>query len=203
MDSVSVKIRYMPVMDSLCAFASGYDIESEWEKELLIRKTELEQEWEKTGQKLISAAEEITGSNFEKKQYVAYLTLCNTPSRSSPLILNMRHSLSSFSENPVPMRYKRDTLFHELMHPYIDELLPKFAPTLEAYKNEHARVLDHLHLLALQKAVYLHLNLEQELSSIIEIDSSLPGGYYKRAWEIVNSHETFYQVLVEELVRPE
>jgi hypothetical protein len=201
-DPVRVKIKYTPTLDSVCTFFSGENIKDEWKKELLIKKQELEHEWENIGSKLISTAEEITGKNFERRKNNVYLTLCNTPSRSSPLILNMRYSLTSFTENPVSTQYKIGTLFHELMHPYISEHLPKSVPSLEAYKNEHSRVLEHIHLLALQKAVYLHLKLDHELSLIVQIDSSLPNSYYKRSWEIVNSSENYYKELIAELATP-
>jgi len=47
-------------------------------------------------------------------------------------------------------------------------------------------------LLALQKAVLLKLNEPEPLKSVIAIDSQLPGGYYKRAWEIVNATDDEY-----------
>jgi hypothetical protein len=55
-----------------------------------------------------------------------------------------------------------------------------------------------LHLLALQKAVLLKLNAIDELADVIRIDSQLPGGYYKRAWEIINATDTEYLKYVAE-----
>ena len=198
-DNVNVQIKYTPTLDSVCTFIKGGDIKDDWNKELLLKKVELEREWKRIGPTLISTTEEITGQLFEGGEHNVNLTLCNTPSRSFPLILNMRHSLSSFTDNPVSIQDKVGTLFHELLHPYISEHLPKSASALEKYKNEHPRVLDHIHLLALQKAVYLKLGFEQELSSIIAMDNRLPNGHYKRSWEIVNSSESYYKALVAEL----
>ena len=42
----------------------------------------------------------------------------------------------------------------------------------------------------------------EELLSIVEMDNSLPNGHYKRAWEIVNSSDSYYNVLVAELAKP-
>jgi hypothetical protein len=41
-------------------------------------------------------------------------------------------------------------------------------------------VKNHLHLLALQKAVLLSLNAQRELADVVAIDSQLPSGCYKR-----------------------
>lgn len=199
--SLNIRIKYSPGLDTICALVTGHDIQAEWKKELLVKKLDLEKEWEAIGSEFISTTEQIVGHRFEKGENTVHLTLCNTPSRSSPLILNMRYSLSSFTEAPVSIDDKVGTLFHELLHPYIDKHLPKSAPSLDKYKNEHPKVLEHIHLLALQKAVYLSLNLNQQLLSIVEMDSSLPNGYYKTAWEIVNSSDGYYKILVDELAK--
>lgn len=60
-------------------------------------------------------------------------------------------------------------------------------------------MLDHLHLLSLQKAVMLDLKEPDQLKEVIAIDSLLPGGYYKRAWEIVNATDTTYLEYVAEV----
>lgn len=200
--SFGVHIKYKPALDTICALVKGPNIQTEWKEELVVKKADLEKEWEAIGSELISSTEKIVGQNLETGENTVHLTLCNIPSRSSPLILNMRYSLSSFTEEPVSINDKVGTLFHELLHPYIDKHLPKSAPSLEKYKNEDSRVLEHIHLLALQKAVYLSLNLNQQLLSIVEMDSSLPNGYYKKAWEIVNSSDSYYKILVAELAKP-
>ena len=60
-------------------------------------------------------------------------------------------------------------------------------------EGEHLLVLNHLHLMAIQKQVYLELGLEEDLGSVIANDSLLAKGQYKRAWEIVNEegHDAF------------
>lgn len=79
------------------------------------------------------------------------------------------------------------TLHHEILHREIDDLIPDDSSLLVEYAGEPARVRDHLHLLAVQKAGYLELGLDAELAELIDVDSQLPSGYYKRAWEIVNA----------------
>jgi hypothetical protein len=65
--------------------------------------------------------------------------------------------------------------------------------------REDERVRDHLHLLALQKAVLLKLNEPDALKEVIAVDSALPGGYYKRAWELVNATDKEYLKYLAEL----
>ena len=201
-DTFSVRMKYSSDLDSVCSFFKGPKILDEWKIELVEKKVGLEKEWKAIGNSLILSTENILGYKFLAKENVVHLTLCNTPSRSYPLILNMRYSLSSFTENPVSVNDKVGTLFHEFLHQLIEDHIPSTSPILAKYANEHGRVKDHIHLLALQKAVYLSLNLEPQLLSIVKMDSRLPNGYYKKAWEIVNTHDDYYKVIVSELAKP-
>lgn len=108
---------------------------------------------------------------YNRASVTARLTLCNTPSRSYPVIVNIRYSLSSFTEQPVSIHVKTGTLYHEILHGYIENNLPKRSTLLELYRNENPRVVEHLHSIALLKAVYLKLQLTDQLSSLIEVDN--------------------------------
>jgi hypothetical protein len=70
---------------------------------------------------------------------------------------------------------------------------------LDGYATEPARVRDHLHLLALEKAVLLRLGDTIALKDDVDIHSQLPADDYKRAWGIVNATNTEYLRFVEEL----
>lgn len=194
-----VTIKYSSLWDSTCSIFKGYEIKDAWKEELINKKNELEADWKKYGGKLLLTTVTIVGKEFKRTSITAHLTLCNTPSRSFPIIVNMRYALSGFIDPPVQMHVKTGTLYHEILHKYIDDNLPESSKLIEKYKNEHSRVLKHVHLLALQKAVYLKLQLNDQLSSIMKVDSQLPNGYYKRAWEIVNSHPDYYLEFVHEL----
>jgi hypothetical protein len=85
------------------------------------------------------------------------------------------------------MRYQVDTLFHELLHVFLDEHPLKHSALLEQHKSEPDRMREHIHWLAFQKAVLLRFNETEALKHVVAIDSEFPGGYYKRAWEIVNA----------------
>jgi hypothetical protein len=115
------------------------------------------------------------------------------------ILVNMRYALASFTAQPVSVRYKANILFHELLHGLLQDAVPKDSPLLAAHKDENERVRDHLHLLALMKAVFLDQGMPSDLAEVIEIDGELPGGYYKRAWEIVNQTDDTCLKFVSEL----
>lgn len=51
----------------------------------------------------------------------------------------------------------------------------------------------------LQKGVLLSLNASEALAQVISIDSQLPSGCYKRAWNIVNESKDTYERYIAEL----
>jgi hypothetical protein len=204
-DPPKVKIEYNPRQDMLCSLLPGSAIKDEWKLELASRKTEFERLWESDASRLFEATEAIAGKAFPAQDITARLTLCSTPSESLPgadhVAVNMRFALKSFTAKPVPMRYKANTLFHELLH----VLLFKYSVANSSLLKEHAaepeRVRNHLHLLALQKAVLLKINELDALKEVVVIDSELPGGHYKRAWEIVNATDVTYLKYVAEVAK--
>src|SRR5688572_11649501 len=116
----AIDITYSPRLDWMCSIVHGPSIKVEWETELTQRQSEFEQLWASIGPKMIAASEEITGKPFPDDEVTARLTLCNVPSQSIlGISVNMRYALRSFTDNPVPMRYKVNTLFHEMLHNYL------------------------------------------------------------------------------------
>jgi hypothetical protein len=196
------QLDYSPKLDSICAVISGPSIEETWKSELQLTLPEFEKEWATLGVELVKGSERVLGRAINQN-FTAHLTLCNTPSRAWPVVVNMRYALKSFTPSPVPLRVKVGTLHHEILHREIDELIPSNSPFLEDYSDEHSRVRNHLHLLAVQKATYLELGLDDELAELVSVDSRLPEGYYKRAWEIVNSEPQHYKKALAELQQRE
>jgi hypothetical protein len=200
-----VKIEYNPRQDIFCSLLPGGAIKDEWKLELAARKAEFERLWESEAPRLFEATEAIAGKAFPAQEITARLTLCSTPSESLPgadqVAVNMRYVLKSFTAKPVPMRYKANTLFHELLHLFLFERPVANSSLLKEHATESKRVRNHLHLLALQKAVLLKLNELDALKEVVAIDSDLPGGYYKRAWEIVNATDVTYLKYVAEVAK--
>ena len=196
-----VTISYSPSLDTACALVRGYRIEAAWKDELSKDLEGFRDMWARIGPRLLSTTEDITGKNFTDGSVSAYLTLCDLPSQSLRvgIVINMRYALSSFTRHPVPLRYKIGALYHEILHRFVDAHMPAHSALLAQHHGEPARVREHLHLLALQKAVYLALGMRDELSELIDIDGQLPDGFYKRAWDIVNRDRDAYLDYVNEL----
>ncbi len=143
----------------------------------------------------------LTHKPFEPSGTIR-LTLCDTPSNSfqGPTV-NMRYALKSFTETPVPLRYKVETAFHEELHPFVDANVPAKSELLRARASESQCVRNHLHLLALQKAVLLHLNDPASLAQVVALDGQMPSGCYKRAWNLVDATPGAYLQFVAELAK--
>jgi hypothetical protein len=195
-----VDVVYAAGFDSVCSLLRGYEIKDEWKAELVSRQQEFEDSWEEAGRNMIQATEAITGKPFPSAGVTARLTLCNLPSQSIiGISVNMRRALVSFAASPVPMRYKVDTLFHELLHDFLQEHPVKNSALLAEHASESWRTRNHLHLLALQKAVLLKLGEDDALQDVIAFDGQLPNASYKRAWALVNATDREYLRYIAEL----
>jgi hypothetical protein len=196
-----VRVTYSEALDSECSTVHGAEIKDEWKAELGQKRIDFDKRWAAIGPRLLAATERLTNRRFSTSPITARLTLCNVPSENSGagILVNMRYALASFTANPVTVRYKANILFHEVLHGFVQDHVPKDSPLLAEHQVEDERVRDHLHLLALMKAVFLDQGMQYDLAEVIEIDGELPGGYYKRAWEIVNQTDGTYLKYVSEL----
>lgn len=177
-------------------------VKGEWERELRERLPEFVALWNTVGPRMVTAVSTLTGRPFSPAGSVS-LTLCDVPSNSflGPTV-NMRFALRSFTPSPVPLRYKVDTAFHEMLHEFVGRHVPGNSPLLTAHASESRCVANHLHLLALQKAVLLATGEGAALDVVIATDSALPSTCYKTAWGIVNASPTAYESFVRELSTP-
>lgn len=192
-----ITIFYASTFDNICTNKTSYKIDPAWVQDLKNQLPTWKKLWNKEGVLLLNTTIKLTGILFEQKNFQTSLSLCSFPSISAPLIVNARYALRSFSDYPVSNSVFISTIYHELLHSYIDSFLPKKTPLLIKYKNETKGVLDHLHLLALEKAVYLQLGWKFKLKLIIAKDKSLPNNDYKRAWKIINKKEGYENFITE------
>jgi hypothetical protein len=175
----------------------------EWVAELQSRLPEIKSVWEAVSPSMLNAVAALTGKSVEPLPRGVLLTLCNSPSQAFfGVSVNMRFALRSFTAQPVPLRYKADTAFHEILHAFVSRYIPRESALLSLHQSEPPCVRNHLHLLALQKAVLLSPDQSEELALVVSIDSQLPSGCYKRAWALVNESENVYKQYVAELARP-
>ncbi len=195
--SNSIELVYRERSDERC---SGEAIKPEWVAELQSQLPEFRATWEAVGPSMLATVTALTGKSVEPLPRQVSLTLCNSPSQAIfGLSVNMRYVLRSFSPEPVPLRYKADIVFHELLHEFVSRHTPSSSALLLLHKSESRCVRNHLHLLALQKAVLLSLGHAEALAQVVSIDSQLPSGCYKRAWVLVNESENGYKQYVAEL----
>lgn len=195
-----ISLRYDAPADERCASAHGYEIKEAWVEELRSRLPEMQALWESAAPPMLAAVRKLTNKSLDPLPATVLLTLCDSPSQSRfGISVNMRFALGAFTANPVPLRYKVDTAFHELLHGFVSRHVPENSPLLERHKSESACVRNHLHLLSLQKAVLLSLGQQTELEQVIRIDTQLPSGCYSKAWAIVNESGSTYMQYVEEL----
>jgi hypothetical protein len=191
-------IFYAAMFDNVCMNKTSYKISPIWVSESKNKLGAWRDSWNQQGQQLLKTTIQLVGIPFKEKNFQVSLSLCSFPSMSAPLIVNARYALASFTKKPISNDVFISTIYHEILHNYIDQFLADSTPLLKKYKSESKGVLNHLHLLALEKAVYIQLGWQSKLKIIIEKDQSLPNHDYKRAWEIVNSEES-YLSFIEEL----
>jgi len=192
-----IELVYSEHLDEQCSAA---EIKAEWVAELHARLPEFRSMWEAMSPAMLGAVKALTGKSIDPSPRRVLLTLCNSPSQAVfGLSVNMRFALHSFTGEPVPLRYKADTVFHEVLHDFVSRQTPIESALLSLHRSESRCVRNHLHLLALQKAVLLSLGESQALAQVVSIDSQLPSGCYKRAWALVNESDTGYKQYVAEL----
>ena len=196
-DVPRVKLIYSKIFDSVCAQQTNYQINSKWTAELNQRIPELQSSWDKNGTTLIEATQTIVGKPFSEHEHAVSLSVCSFPSMSNPLLINMRYSLASFTSDPMKTDITISIIFHELLHRFLGSKIPANSTLLKKYHAEEQTVLNHIHLFALQKAVYLKLNQKELLQMVIRKDQSLPNKSNARAWEVVNDKEDFNSFIKE------
>ena len=190
-------IFYASIFDSVCTTKTSYKIDPVWTQEVADQLPAWRRLWDQEGTLLLKTTIKLIDRSFAQQNFQVSLSLCSFPSMSTPLIINTRYALQSFTDHPIPDYVFISTIYHELLHNYIDSFLPKNTPLLKKYRSESKGVLNHLHLFALEKAVYLQLGWQSKLQKIIVKDESLPNNDYKRAWEIVNKKENYKDFISE------
>jgi hypothetical protein len=163
-------------------------VDPKWKDELDEKGESFEKMWNEKGPVLFKVIFDHTGLGFSRKELTATLSVCpGKPSFSSPLVFNVTPFLDSFM-SPRPTWGENefvDLVFHELLHSWVVDNLHGSQLRMK-YKNELPVVKNHLHLMALQKYVYLKLG-KPELVAMIDSHYNAIGGAYARAWEIVNT----------------
>ena len=188
-----VTFKYSQVFDSPCAEMSKQPIDAAAVTELENRLDSFREHWRKEAPQLFGTTVKLTKAPFQFRETRAALSLCSGfPSISLPLTINMRFYLKSLrGEKTESMTVFSAVVFHEVLHRYVAErietLTGKTTPLLRKYKDEPLGVRNHLHVLAIMKAVYGKLGREKDLDEVAAFDQTLRSApAFKRTREIVD-----------------
>ncbi len=155
-----VIIEYAPNVDRY--FCSPYGkgkIKPDWGKELARKFPKFEAFWNRIGPNILMKTSELTGKHFVFSEKKAYLFMC--PSLSAftiPLMIPITEFVQE--QNKVNEVILVDSIFHNVLHLFVaSALFPGYyTPQIGQHFHESWATLTHLHLFALQKAVYLNTN---------------------------------------------
>ena len=191
-------LSYSFLFDQVCEKISGQKIPLAAKAEGPKRLDEFTRQWQKDSPDFFRVLIKQTGRSFERKEETVSLTSCNIPSVSDPILIPLKRWLISLGGSE-PLGGFSDVVFHELLHRFLTSNFDANKSALiKKYKNENQQVLTHLHLMALQKMIYVELKRNDLIAWLDHDYNQLIGGDYKRAWEIVDSIEGS-QAFVDEL----
>ena len=158
--------------------------------------------WQQNAPLLFNEIFSVFKRGFKQNKRTAIVYLSHNASYGSKrfLVLGLRYYLDSESWNLAATRQDVfvDLVFHELLHVWVDENIGDKSQLLAKYRNEHQDVREHLHLMALQKMVYLKINRPDMLAMIDHSYRTLASPEYRRAWEILNDIEG-YEIVINDI----
>ncbi len=150
----------------------------DWQ-EVIKKKEELEEYWNKNGRKILKSISDISGLKWKEKSIDVYINSCS-PVFSNPVTLSVTKVRSYEGRN------MKISLIHELIHVILSE---NYSPNSllntwieEKYPREHELTKVHIKVHAIQKGVFLNLGMKEELASV---QKKSKDKRYKKAWEIV------------------
>lgn len=191
-------IQAAPVFDMVCQLKTGFKIDpsvlAKFRGELDEKLNQFQSEWDHRAPSLIAESERAAGRAFSRKEYSVAMTLCDWIPMGDPAFivsafpyLGTLRTMNGF-DMPMGMSAFVSMTHHELLHSLVDNIINvEFSNTsalLEKYKAEQYNVLVHLHLMAIQKAAYQHLN-DKELMKATDQLYAFIGGDYQRVWQII------------------
>ena len=149
-------------------------------------RPDLQAEWDREGPGYLSVVRREIGLPFPYAEMQVVLTVCPVGTMSMPLLVNVRAFLPgrAATERP-PAGDFSEKVFHELMHHYV---APVHATSSlrKKYEKESPVVVNHLHVMALEKLALTKLDKTEELRYLERLyRTDPPPAHYRRAWEIV------------------
>lgn len=192
-------IQPAPIFDMICQqtpFKIDPKLQSKLRTELTQRIESFQSEWDKVAATIVPESEKLAGRVFSRKEYSVALSLCGWIPMGDPVFLVSalpylgRPRKSNGFDMPMSMSAFISMTHHELLHSLVDNIIniefSNSSTLLKRYEKEPFNVLVHLHLMAIQKAVYEKMENSSLLSSTDELYAFI-GGDYQRAWSIVKN----------------
>lgn len=196
-DVTKIEFEYADIFDEVCAKNSKIEIKLETKAAAYVSTPTFQKFWDSEGPTLLKTLFNIVGKEFYRKELTAYTSVCNFKPMSAPFLLRIGKWINK-TDDGTKIAFVQIT-FHEFIHKYIvahwDYSTSKL---LYKYKDEDGGVISHMHLMALEKAVYLELGRHDFLKLAEDTYINVIGGAYKRSWEIVN-HDDDYKLFLAEV----
>jgi len=181
----------------------GLEIDNDQKNELQKKLPQLIAVWDQQAPILFDEIFSMFHCGFKQKERTAVVSLGGTGGYGSShfLWLGLHFLLDSETWDKPGSKedYFTILVFHELLHIWVDDNIVNTSVLLTKYKDEHEYTKEHIHLMALQKMVYLKFNYFDALEIIDNEyrNRALPS--YQRAWEIVNDIEG-YEVVIQDIL---
>jgi hypothetical protein len=209
----AVTFSHSGLLEGYCANWSPAKPDPAAIAEVTRRLPEFQAAWDREGPALMRETVRVTGEPYRFKETIAVLHACpDMASLSYPLVIAVARytdAAGGAAESGLVLRAARagklplqklppkpiddfaDTVFHELQHRYITELIRRYpggeTPLMVKYAKESANTRHHLHLFAIERLV------RRNLGSLATYEAGRKrvrdNGYqgYIRAYEIVDA----------------
>jgi len=198
-NSLEITYQYSPTIDKACEKRNEVKVSKRSISELQEKLPQLQKAWNQRVPIFLQAIKELTGKEFKTKEIKASVFICKESSYSVPMKLWVAPYLKSYEKKTQSSDSFTRLVLHEILHIFtVENLQDRSSKLLKKYANESRITQNHLYVMAMQKAIFLKLNLREELTKHIKHETSL-GGPYARSWKIVNDIEGF-QPFVNELI---
>ncbi|MCP4915041.1 MAG: hypothetical protein GY909_18125 [Oligoflexia bacterium] len=178
-----IEFEYSQIFDFVCSQNSKIKLNQNHIEKAMMSDSRFQKIWDKEGKTLLKTLFEIVGIGHPRKELTAYTTVCNYVPMGSPFLINAIPFLNDGRDSEIGLI---QITFHEFIHKYQKKVWNiQKSKALFKFRNETFNVQAHLHLMALEKAVYEKLG-RNDLVRKAEISYlNIIKGDYKRSWEII------------------
>ena len=182
------------------------DVKSEWKTEIQEKTQTIQMRWRNTFQWLVADAMGIINKSYPVLDIQINIFACSRIKEAD--VLFQRNLRPHLSENSAPRSLDlfMDGVFREFYRSYIGHIAgvnltqALSTPLITKYRElgENEAVLSELHLLAVQKYIYIWKGNQQLLDQVVQ-EAKNTNSNRARAWQILENED--FRVFVNELKR--